>query len=192
VKEEPTNIAASVHARLLNRAKMEGCPLNELLQYFAMERFLYRLSRSPYANRFVLKGALMLQFWGGTLARTTKDIDLLGLVEISDDDDDCTQQSCGNGIQEGNEECDGADFGGTACESLGYGHGALLCDDTCQIVSTGCTTPPTCGNGVREGAEACDGEDFGRRMRIGPQPSATRPLVSIDMAPSALGASPWV
>ena len=41
-----TNMAASVRARLLSRAKAEGRPFSELLQYFAMERFLYRLSRS--------------------------------------------------------------------------------------------------------------------------------------------------
>jgi hypothetical protein len=60
VKKGVTNVAASVHARLLNRAKAEGRPFNELLQYYAMERFLYRLSRSEHAKRFVLKGALML------------------------------------------------------------------------------------------------------------------------------------
>ena len=37
------NVAASVHQRLLNRARAEGRLFNELLQYFAMERFLYRL-----------------------------------------------------------------------------------------------------------------------------------------------------
>lgn len=72
------NVAASVHARLLNRARAERRPFNELLQYYAMERFLYRLSESAHAERFVLKGALMLQFWGGPLTRSTKDIDLLG------------------------------------------------------------------------------------------------------------------
>ncbi len=76
MKKKGTNIAASVHARLLNRAKGEARPFNELLQYFAMERFLYRLSRSEHAEHFVLKGALMLQLWGGPLARATKDIDL--------------------------------------------------------------------------------------------------------------------
>jgi len=42
-----------------------------------MERFLYRLSRSEHAEQFVLKGALMLQSWGGPLTRATRDIDLL-------------------------------------------------------------------------------------------------------------------
>jgi len=40
------NISASVHQRLLNRAKDSGRPFNEVLQYFAIERFIYRLSKS--------------------------------------------------------------------------------------------------------------------------------------------------
>lgn len=55
------NVPASVRQRLLNRARSDRRPFNELLQYFAMERFLYRLSQSAHADRFVLKGALMLQ-----------------------------------------------------------------------------------------------------------------------------------
>ncbi len=72
------NVAASVHQRLLNRARSEGRPFDELLQYFVLERFLYRLGRSPYAERFVLKGALMFHAWHGPLARPTRDVDLLG------------------------------------------------------------------------------------------------------------------
>ena len=57
------DIAASVRQRLLSRARAEGRPFQELLQYFAMERFLYRLANSPFAGRFVLKGALLLTAW---------------------------------------------------------------------------------------------------------------------------------
>ena len=70
--------AASVHRLLLNRARETNRTFNELLQYFAMERFLYRLSKSPYADRFVLKGALMLSVWNAPRSRPTMDIDLLG------------------------------------------------------------------------------------------------------------------
>jgi hypothetical protein len=73
----PRNVPASVRARLLNIAKAENRPFQEVLQYYAMERFLYRLSRSDQATLFVLKGALMLQLWGGGFGRATKDIDLL-------------------------------------------------------------------------------------------------------------------
>jgi predicted nucleotidyltransferase component of viral defense system len=72
------NIVASVHQRLLNEAKRSARPFNELLQYYTLERFLYRLSRSPHAAKFVLKGALMLRAWRVPQSRPTMDIDLLG------------------------------------------------------------------------------------------------------------------
>ncbi len=75
------NVAASVHQRLLNQARATDRPFNELLQYFALERFLYRLGQSPYARHFVLKGALMFMVWQGPYARSTRDIDLLGRIE---------------------------------------------------------------------------------------------------------------
>ncbi|MGM0382843.1 MAG: nucleotidyl transferase AbiEii/AbiGii toxin family protein [Thermodesulfobacteriota bacterium] len=75
------NIAASVRQRLLNRARETGRPFSEVLQYFAMERFLYRLSKSPYADNFILKGALMLAVWEAPLSRATMDIDLLGRID---------------------------------------------------------------------------------------------------------------
>lgn len=77
MKKGLTNVAASVRARLLNKARAEERPFAELLQYYAMERFLYRLSESPHRDRFVLKGALMFSIWGGPATRATKDIDLL-------------------------------------------------------------------------------------------------------------------
>lgn len=77
-KGNPTNIAASVHARLLNLARAEERSFNDLLQFYAMERFLYRLSRSDHAAKFVLKGALLLRVWDPGAYRTTRDIDLLG------------------------------------------------------------------------------------------------------------------
>jgi hypothetical protein len=77
MKRAPTNLAASVHQRLLNLARASNRPLNELLQYFAIERFLYRFSLSPYAEQFVLKGAQMLRAWEAPLARPTMDVDML-------------------------------------------------------------------------------------------------------------------
>ena len=74
----PKNMSASVRQRLLNRAKRDRRPFNELLQYHAMERFLYRLSQSAHAERFVLKGALMLRVWRSPELRPTMDIDMLG------------------------------------------------------------------------------------------------------------------
>ena len=77
------NIAASVHQRLLNEAKESPRPFNELLQYFAIERFIYRLSKSPHADKFILKGALMFAAWHGPASRPTMDIDLLGKIDNS-------------------------------------------------------------------------------------------------------------
>ncbi len=75
------NLAASTHQRLLNIARNSSRPFNELLQHFAIERFMYRLSKSSYANRFILKGALMFSAWSGLGSRPTMDIDLLGKIE---------------------------------------------------------------------------------------------------------------
>jgi predicted nucleotidyltransferase component of viral defense system len=77
------NISVSVHQRLLNKAKETSRPFNELLQYFAIERFIYRLSKSPHADKFILKGALMFVAWHGPAPRPTMDIDLLGKIDNS-------------------------------------------------------------------------------------------------------------
>ena len=49
------NVAASVRQRLNNLAKQRARPFQEVLQYFAIERFLYRLSESTHRDRFILK-----------------------------------------------------------------------------------------------------------------------------------------
>lgn len=82
----PQNMSASVHQRLLNRAKRDRRPFNELLQYYAMERFLYRLSQSAHVERFVLKGALMLRVWRSPEHRPTMDIDMLGIANNEEAD----------------------------------------------------------------------------------------------------------
>jgi hypothetical protein len=79
------NVAASVRQRLTNAAKQTGRPFQEVLQYFAMERFLYRLSLSPHSDRFVLKGALMFTVWGAPASRPTRDIDFLARLSNSVD-----------------------------------------------------------------------------------------------------------
>ncbi len=75
------NVTASVHQQLLNLARAEQRPFNELLQYYALERFLYRLGRSPYREQLVLKGALMFTVWEAPFPRPTRDIDLLGRLD---------------------------------------------------------------------------------------------------------------
>ncbi len=75
------NVPASVRQKLLNKSRNDKRPFNELLQYYAMERFLYRLSQSSFINKFVLKGALMLSVWNSPEIRPTMDIDMLGIIE---------------------------------------------------------------------------------------------------------------
>ncbi len=76
--KSPSNVADSVRQRLLNKARSDNRSFNELLQYYAMERFLYRLSCSNSAHRFILKGALLLKVWETSEFRATMDIDMLG------------------------------------------------------------------------------------------------------------------
>jgi hypothetical protein len=80
---ELKNIPASVRARLLNEARASGESYDQVLQYFAIERFLYRLSRTEWGDRLVVKGAIMLRAWGAPLGRPTRDIDFLGHVDGS-------------------------------------------------------------------------------------------------------------
>jgi hypothetical protein len=71
------NIVASVLARLRNTAKSSGAPFQQILQQYAMERFLHRVSKSPHAKSVILKGALLLKTIGIPHARPTMDIDML-------------------------------------------------------------------------------------------------------------------
>ena len=78
-------LARSVQVRLVQHAKAMGSDPNLVMTRFAVERFLYRLSRSPHAERFVLKGALLMLAWLGDTLRPTRDADLLGFGEISEE-----------------------------------------------------------------------------------------------------------
>jgi hypothetical protein len=82
---ELTNVAHSVHQRLLNQAKSAQRPFSELFQNYVTERFLYRLGVSDHHDQFILKGALMLRAWGVPQARPTMDIDLPGRETLTED-----------------------------------------------------------------------------------------------------------
>ncbi len=69
---------ASVRARLLDLARMEGSDFQQVLVRYALERLLYRLGESAHRDRFVLKGALLFALWYDTPHRSTRDADLLG------------------------------------------------------------------------------------------------------------------
>jgi hypothetical protein len=59
------------------------------------------------------------------------DFDVVGCAGTGDD--------CGNGVREGQEECDGSDLGGYDCVMLGYSGGELGCDTHCMFDASGCT-----------------------------------------------------
>ena len=71
------NLGESIRRKLKNLSEKRNRPFDEILRYYAMERFLYRLSISPYAESFFLKGGLMLKVWDSMDHRATMDIDLL-------------------------------------------------------------------------------------------------------------------
>lgn len=72
------NLSASILARLLTLARQRGDDYNLLLTRFAVERLLARVSTSPHADRFLLKGALLFALWYDAPHRPTRDADLLG------------------------------------------------------------------------------------------------------------------
>jgi predicted nucleotidyltransferase component of viral defense system len=73
------NKAASVKARLRNLARKQGRSYQDLLQIYALERTIYRLSLSPHKDKFTLKGGIFLYaLFEGRFPRSTTDIDLLG------------------------------------------------------------------------------------------------------------------
>ena len=57
MKKPVKDMAASIRQRLQNVAKKTNRPFQEVLEYFAMERFLYRLPSSKHARRFVCSRA---------------------------------------------------------------------------------------------------------------------------------------
>jgi predicted nucleotidyltransferase component of viral defense system len=69
------NVSASVRQRLLNLAHATGEDFQHLLSRYAIERLLFRLSRSPYSRQFVLKGAVLFSVWSDLPHRTTRDVD---------------------------------------------------------------------------------------------------------------------
>ncbi len=76
-----TNFPASINARLQNFARANNKPFQEILQYYGMERFLYRLSKTKYSSNFILKGGLVFYTWGVSQRRMTRDIDLRAFIK---------------------------------------------------------------------------------------------------------------
>ena len=81
--KEIKNLGASVRARLLRISKEKGQNFELILTRYAIERLLYRLAQSRHADRFVLKGAMLLMTWFDEPFRGTRDLDLLGYGDPS-------------------------------------------------------------------------------------------------------------
>ncbi|MBY4594055.1 nucleotidyl transferase AbiEii/AbiGii toxin family protein [Ottowia caeni] len=72
------NLAASIRARLKQRADARKQDFNLILTHYGLERLLYRPSISPHAGNYLLKGALLFSLWYDRPHRPTRDADLLG------------------------------------------------------------------------------------------------------------------
>jgi DNA-binding ferritin-like protein (Dps family) len=77
--------AIETRRRLKARAAELGLDFQQAVLYYAMERFLFRLSQTRWADRLVVKGAVMLRVWDAAVARPTRDIDFLGRVDNTPD-----------------------------------------------------------------------------------------------------------
>jgi hypothetical protein len=75
------NLPASVLQQLRNESRERNQTFQEILTYYGLERFLYRLSKSEYREQFVLKGALVMMTWPSGIIRTTRDIDFRAFID---------------------------------------------------------------------------------------------------------------
>ncbi|MDP8232610.1 MAG: nucleotidyl transferase AbiEii/AbiGii toxin family protein, partial [Candidatus Zophobacter franzmannii] len=73
------NKSESIRSKLYSVAKNMNKDFNAILLQYAQERFLYRLSISPYRANLLLKGGMFLKFFDMPSSRPTTDIDFLGL-----------------------------------------------------------------------------------------------------------------
>ncbi|HYI11812.1 MAG TPA: nucleotidyl transferase AbiEii/AbiGii toxin family protein [Thermoanaerobaculia bacterium] len=69
--------------RLGTHAHQVGLDTNAILDRYVLERFLYRLSVSPHARAFILKGAMLLPLWLPESARPTRDADFAGFGKLT-------------------------------------------------------------------------------------------------------------
>ncbi|NMN02084.1 nucleotidyl transferase AbiEii/AbiGii toxin family protein [Bifidobacterium panos] len=72
-----SNITASVLDRLRNQAKQTDLPFQLVLQLFAQEEFLRKLSQSKHNEKFVLKGGMFIYTLTAYESRPTRDVDLM-------------------------------------------------------------------------------------------------------------------
>ena len=69
--------AASILAKLKNKAKASGISYQQCLQLFVQEEFLRKLSKSGYEDNLILKGGLFIYTLTNFESRATIDVDFL-------------------------------------------------------------------------------------------------------------------
>jgi predicted nucleotidyltransferase component of viral defense system len=96
---------ASVRERLLQLSRKTDRSFDAVLRLYCQERFLYRLSISPYRKNFILKGGLLFFSLSVPVRRPTVDIDFLG-IELTDNPEklktiltEIAQIACQDGIE---------------------------------------------------------------------------------------------
>ncbi len=81
MSKEVKNIPASIMGKLRQLKKeLPGSTFKDVYSNYVYERFLYRLSKSPYKNNLILKGAWSIRMMGLPKTRPTQDVDFLGLL----------------------------------------------------------------------------------------------------------------
>lgn len=116
------DIAASIRARLKHCADARRQDFNLTLTHYGLERLLYRLSISPHADSYLLKGALLFAIWYEQPHRPTRDADLLGFgLDDVDSAVSAFREICGIAVDDG-IAFDAASVRGTAIrKEAGYG-----------------------------------------------------------------------
>ncbi|MFN0245631.1 MAG: hypothetical protein ACKV2T_01900 [Kofleriaceae bacterium] len=72
----------------------------------------------------------------------------------------CLIGTCGDGVINAIDACDGAELGGRTCLDFGAGsYEGLTCAADCSFDTSGCTAH--CGDGIKQELEECDGQDVG-------------------------------
>lgn len=116
------DIAASIRARLKQCADARRQDFNLTLTHYGLERLLYRLSISPHADSYLLKGALLFAIWYEQPHRPTRDADLLGFgLDDVDSAVSAFREICGIAVDDG-IAFDAASVRGTVIrKEAGYG-----------------------------------------------------------------------
>ena len=96
---------ASLRGKVRAVAKKNGLRAQEVLQMYLFEHLLLRLAASPYSDRFVLKGGLLISFMIGLAQRTTMDMDatVVGMSMDRESVERAVTEVCSTAVGDGME-----------------------------------------------------------------------------------------